>query len=99
MRHAEKYITDSHYVCLANCELSENSGLTPIVIVIVIVIGCHLLPLFFSKVAPLFLDFSVSLYQTWIRHAFVMPSSCLRFLLRANFTPKVEARGIQNGMK
>ena len=57
---------------------------------------CHF---FFSKVAPLFLDFSVSLYQTWIRPAFVMPSSCLRFLRRANFAPKVEARRIQNGMK
>ena len=33
------------------------------------------------------------------RRAFVMPSSCLRFLRRANVTPKVEARGIQNGMK
>ena len=28
-----------------------------------------------------------------------MPSSCLRFLRRANSSPKVEARCIQNGMK
>ena len=33
------------------------------------------------------------------RRAFVMPSSCLRFLRRANVTSKVEAMGIQNGMK
>ena len=33
------------------------------------------------------------------RRAFVMHSSCLRFLRRDNFAPKVEARGKQNGMK
>ena len=76
---------------------------------------CHRVPLiatfFFSKVAPLFLDFfCITIIGTHMnitsqfntsqqRRAFAMPSSCLRFLRRDNFAPKVEARGIQNGMK
>ena len=46
-------MTDGHCVCLANCELSVNRGL----ISIVIVIGCHLLPLFFLKSGTLIFGF------------------------------------------
>ena len=48
-----------HYVCLAvyelGCELGGDNGLTPIVIVIVIV--CHFMPLFFLKSGTLIFGF------------------------------------------
>ena len=37
----EEYVAVGHCVCHTICELSVNSGLIPIVIVIVIVIGCQ----------------------------------------------------------
>ena len=56
-------MTDGHCVCHANCELSVNSGLISIVIVIVIVIGCHLLPLFFLKRGTLIFGFLLYNYN------------------------------------
>ena len=41
----QKYVAGSQCVCLANYELSVNSGLIPIVIVI----DCRFVPLFFSQ--------------------------------------------------
>ena len=65
---------------------------------------CHRVPLiatFFLKSGTLIFGFFgiiISNVDTpCLRHAFVVPSSCLRFLRRDNFAPKVEARGIQNG--
>ena len=76
--HSWAYVAVGHCVCLANCELSVNSGLISIVIVIVIVIGCHLLPLFFLKSGTLIFGFFgiiISNVDTLcLRHAFVVPS-------------------------
>ena len=54
------YVTVGHYVCIAicemECELGGNSGLKPIVIVIVIMF--HNMPLFLLKSGTLMLGFS-----------------------------------------
>ena len=87
-----------HCVCLANCELSVNSGL--ISIVIVIVIGCHFMPLFFLKSGTLiFVLLGIIITDGCLHFAFVLPSFWVRSGFALATLLRVEAKGIQNGMK
>ena len=74
-------MTVGHCVCFVNCELGcemgVNIGLTPIVIVIVI--GCHILPLFFLKSGTLIFDFfGIIITDDCLHSAFALPSLWLR---------------------
>ena len=91
-----------HCVCLVNCELGcelgGNRGLIPIVIVIVI--GCHLLPLFFLKSGTLiFVLLGIIITEGRFHSAFVLGSLCLRSGFALAPLLRVETKSIQNGMK
>ena len=76
------------------CGMGVNSGLTPIVIVIVI--GCHFGATFFSqKWHPNYGLFRYNIIDGRLCSAFALPSLCLR----SASTLKVEARWRQGGGK
>ena len=78
----------SHPVCFINCELGVNSGLIPIVIVIVI--ECHLLPLFFLKSGTLiFVLLGIIITDGCLHFAFALPS----LWVRSAFAPKNGGKG------
>ena len=87
-----------HCVCFINYELGVNSGLIPIVIVIVI--ECHLLPLFFLKSGTLiFVLLGITTTDERCRSGFVLGSLCLRSGFALPSLLRMEAKGIQKGMK
>ena len=84
--------------CELGCELGGNRGLIPIVIVIVI--DCHLLPLFFLKSGTLiFVLLGIIITEGRFHSGFALGSLCLRSWFALAPLLRVEGKSIQNGMK
>ena len=82
------------------CELGGNSGLISIVIVIVIVIECHFVPLFFFKNGILiFVLLGIIITEDCFHSGFALGSLWVRSGSTPKSGGKVEAKWRQNGMK
>ena len=80
------------------CKIGGNSGLMPIVIVIVIM--SHFMSLFFLKSGTLLLGcFGIIKWTVGAHDASTLPSLCLRSAFALASLLRLEARRIQNGMK
>ena len=78
--------------------MGGNRGLIPIVIVIVI--DCHLLPLFFLKSGTLiFVLLGIIITEDCFHSGFALGSLCLRSGFALAPLLRVEGKSVQNGIK